>query len=540
MSQNSEMKISFHIWTALCLLCIVSMSIFYMKIVFAPDAVQVQYIPDDGYYYLVLARNFSNLGSWTFDSGETVTSGFHPLLAYILATVYEALQPTNEMFVRYGLMACISITLFLVLFLLFIGLRLRNTYYMISLSLLISSAKFIYNSVSIMEWPLVILFSSFYCIQFYRCTIYGRYSRGAIGALFLLGLLGSLSRSDFGLIAASFFVTTTAVRLMGYGKRGLLLSFAGLSGSTIGVLCVFAHNYFFSGELLQSSAKIKAHWASVVPPNGYEIIMQQIRSMFIGGDISVRLSAPIIGLIVLVKLYHSIRKEEYIFYRMKMSTEMDNILMLASATSCVFGYILFYGMNCGGIQSWYTANFVAPIFVIVFICSHYMDSLLGRRFTVILLSSIVIFIAVYNVTSLSDPNKMIHPMPYQRIMLTAGKYLAEVSLDGKIGSWNAGIIGYYQGGKVINLDGLVNNDVYPYIVTDRLPIYIVEKDIRYIIDFKRMIINKTVRMRRGYDDDQFLNSLKAIKVFDNAEEGSWRNMTLYRRGDTITGQIPSG
>ncbi|HLO15977.1 MAG TPA: hypothetical protein VK206_14185 [Anaerolineales bacterium] len=41
-------------------------------------------------------------------------------------------------------------------------------------------------------------------------------------------------------------------------------------------------------------------------------------------------------------------------------------------------------------------------------------------------------------------------------MLEARKYLHNHSLDGRIGAWHPGIIGDYQGGTVINFDGLVN------------------------------------------------------------------------------------
>jgi len=47
---------------------------------------QVIRIPDDAFYYLVLARNFAESGSWTFDHMST-TSGFHPLHAFYLALV---------------------------------------------------------------------------------------------------------------------------------------------------------------------------------------------------------------------------------------------------------------------------------------------------------------------------------------------------------------------------------------------------------------------------------------------------------------------
>jgi len=61
-------------------------------IISLPDAARVQYTPDDGYYYLTLARNFAGSGSWTFD-GRNPTSGFHPAWAYLLVGLYRGGQP---------------------------------------------------------------------------------------------------------------------------------------------------------------------------------------------------------------------------------------------------------------------------------------------------------------------------------------------------------------------------------------------------------------------------------------------------------------
>src|SRR6188768_3206039 len=48
------------------------------------DATLVTMIPDDAFYYLVLARNFVSLGNWSFD-GTAPATGFHLLWAYVLA-----------------------------------------------------------------------------------------------------------------------------------------------------------------------------------------------------------------------------------------------------------------------------------------------------------------------------------------------------------------------------------------------------------------------------------------------------------------------
>ena len=56
---------------------------FGTQVALAPEETQVQYLPDDAFYYLVLADNRDALGSWTFDDGTTLTSGFHPLFALL-------------------------------------------------------------------------------------------------------------------------------------------------------------------------------------------------------------------------------------------------------------------------------------------------------------------------------------------------------------------------------------------------------------------------------------------------------------------------
>src|SRR5512147_2987135 len=95
------------LWLAAALLAITNIIIFDAIVVSSPDTLQVTYTPDDAYYYLSLARNFVNYHTWTFDSGVSRTSGFHPMLAYILVLLYALLQPGTDGFVRIGLLVSI-------------------------------------------------------------------------------------------------------------------------------------------------------------------------------------------------------------------------------------------------------------------------------------------------------------------------------------------------------------------------------------------------------------------------------------------------
>ena len=116
--------------------------------------------------------------------------------------------------------------------------------------------------------------------------------------------------------------------------------------------------------------------------------------------------------------------------------------------------------------------------------------------------------------------------PHQQFTLEAGKYLHDHPVNGKLAAWNAGIVGYYQGGNVVNIDGLVNNEIYPYILSNTLPAYLDSKNITYIIDSQSML-DETFRLRGGYDDPAFIQRLVPIKLFDQGGF-DWQPLTLYR------------
>ncbi len=54
-----------------------------------------------------------------------------------------------------------------------------------------------------------------------------------------------------------------------------------------------------------------------------------------------------------------------------------------------------------------------------------------------------------------------------------------------------------------------------------------QNDIKYIIDTSNMIEEQYYRSRGGYDDEQFLNALYPVKVFDKGEY-FWKYLTLYQ------------
>jgi hypothetical protein len=521
-------------WSIGILLAVVNLAVFDFAILFAPEVLQVQFIPDDGYYYLTLARNFIRFGQWTFDGGISLTSGFHLILAYILAGFYKLLQPTLENFVHIGLVFSVLITVITVLIAGWLGRRERDVFFFIVLTLVIGSRSFLLNSISITEWPLVILIAGLYCAFFY----WGNAHAGKQAIPFALGLLGSLARSDFGLLPLSFLLSTLVIAWRRRIKFPLRSASSGLIGAVLGVGLILLHNYITTGDFVQSSALMKSYWAQFGSQRVYNastlgLDVLGINLGFAGFEQSIFLVGVffISGALTLIILAKKTGQNKLPFSVFKIDLqcpEQDQILIL-SAALCLAGYSIFY-INNGATQNWYTANLTWPVFILFVAAARYLDQriLQHHHFTTIWLSIFTIVSLGVQLLSLYPLGAQTAPWPHQQFNLEAGRYLAQNPLDAYVGSWNAGVMGYYLDGTgLVNIDGLVNNDIYPYAVSNSLPSYLRLKNIQYILDFEN-VFQPPFPMRGGYDDDNFLSQLVLLKAFDGGQFVEFKYLKLYR------------
>jgi hypothetical protein len=75
--------------------------------------------------------------------------------------------------------------------------------------------------------------------------------------------------------------------------------------------------------------------------------------------------------------------------------------------------------------------------------------------------------------------------------------------DAIVGSWNAGVLGYYAAQRVTNLDGLINNfELLPYLRDRNVGAYIAKNNIEYLSDmepmFTAMGIHDQLQLREVY------------------------------------------
>lgn len=533
---KNEMSSAFWLlfWRGVSLLAILHLALFDLLILAAPELIQAQYTPDDGYYYLALARNFIRFGEWTFDGGVSLTSGFHLMQAYLLAALYKFVQPGAEDFVHLGLGVSALVTMVAVLFAWRTCLRKSEPLFLIVFTILITAKSFLFNSVSITEWSLVVLIAGFYCAYFSD----ERRDAGKIPVPFALGLLGSLARSDFGLLPLSIFVAALFVTRRIERTSLTREAFAGLIGASLGLGIVFIHNFITTGAFLQSSALMKSYWSQFAAQKFYSAasLGPQILGMDLGfADFersifllfALMISGPAL-LVLFAKISGQNTLPPSLFKLDPHRPISERILTLASAI-CLAGYTVLYASS-GVVQNWYTGNLTLPVFILVLAGARYLERRIFReyQFATIWLSLFALVSLGVQIPSLYPPGGGTSPWPHQQFMLEAGRYLAQNPTDGFVGSWNSGIPGYYQGGTgVVNIDGLVNNDIYPYVRADNLPAYLREKNIRYILDYENMFLPPFPE-RGGYDDAEFLGRLTPVREFGRGEFIEFKFLRLYR------------
>jgi hypothetical protein len=226
-------------------------------------------MPDDAFYYLQLAKNFSLYGKWTFD-GETTTTGFHPLWAYLLTVFFSggsSLFEFRTIFLIIGIFSSLLISLSIYIILIINENIFDKRSALISISPFLSYPALM-QSTSLMEAPLVIFIAAI-LVYF---IISDSTDRIKLLSLLLIGICGSLARSDFIVFLGLFCLSLLGLSLFNQNfykinKLKILKAITSLSGSIIGLGLLMLNNFAISGKLSQGSAEIKYFWSHVTGHN---------------------------------------------------------------------------------------------------------------------------------------------------------------------------------------------------------------------------------------------------------------------------------
>jgi hypothetical protein len=324
--------------------------------------------------------------------------------------------------------------------------------------------------------------------------------------------LGSLSRTDYGLLPFMLLLSTTMLGrfLKTHWQRRCLLVFL---GSVIGLLIATAHNYLVSGHFTQMSAQIKLSWSAAV---GHSIV-PPLRLLFetafpVSGS-SEFMKTTLLEVVLVIAVIFIIRFGWMLRSRTELRAWMPAIAVMLGCALTITGYVVLYRHNSQGLQRWYAANMIAPVAILL---AGALAILVSKP--LVLVPSSVLVLAAYFYFGVMGA--LTTWFAHQPGMLHAAQHLkARSDPQARYGSWNAGIIGFFSEIRVINIDGVVNDEIYDYMKNNELFDYLVKNDIRYLVDYDEMIRNPEYRSRGGYLDGRFDRCVRPLQAIDGGAPG---------------------
>jgi hypothetical protein len=492
----------------------------YLRLIFMPLSTKITFLADDGFYYLVLARNFAQSYQWSFDHGISFTSGFHLLFGYLLVFLYK-IFPGQLQFIQAALVA--ELISFMASFFIIAkaAMRFQSPIILLAFSLLAVASSSWSAWTSLVEWPFVILFASlfYYC---YRFTI------NINPVLFLfIGIFGSFARSDFGLMPFCIFISAFVFYKAHKNRLLLLQSGMTLLGSVLGVIAVIIHSLISTGQIVQGSALMKTFWTEVGGKN-IEPIVRLVTSI-LPGNLAVdhqllhTTSLIIFALFGFTGLVLAFKQS--ILY-LKVAHEQNkilNIILLTGSITTIIAYLIFYMFNSMGIAYWYTANFFVPLTVIIAFIFFQLNK--QKLLTSVFYLACTLLIAFQLGVIFKSPHGL---YTWHNAIMQAANYISEHYPKARIGCWSAGIPGYFAGENVfiINVDGLMNNDIYTHAKKGAFLDYLKSRKITYIADWPKQI--PSCARLSGYMGNDFEKHLTPIKTFpDECPQEFFTTYTIY-------------
>ena len=380
--------------------------------------------------------------------------------------------------------------------------------------LLVSTgSNFVTQSTNVMEWHWVVLFAAL--------TVYA-IVEGRAWLCFGAALAGAWARSDSPFLVVAAVGAAAFVAYRTHDRRLLRHSLYALAGAVAGFVLLCAHNYAIAHELIQSSAIIKAFWGKTV---GYQLRF--------GVEVAAIAAAP--GSLLIEVGGHSIYAVAALhlllagvllallrWFPPASQTEPaarapegapERMFLLALGVLATVGYSVVYAKSSVAIMTWYTANFVVPVALLY---ASALRPVRWRHAFPVLFASLLLL----GVIGLRNADRA--QLPTFDYELDAAEHLRNHPTEGHVGGWNVGILNYFEGGDVVNIDGLTNNDVVPYILSDKLHCYLLANDVRHVFDWQAMVACKGDHCPNypalgGYTSGVFQKSLKPEYVVPGTE-----------------------
>lgn len=478
--------------------------------VFGSEANLLACLKDDGYYYLTIARNIATGHGATFDRLGP-TNGFHPLWASLLTPlfVFEAASPYTPIRAMIGLALLVHLGA---------ALAVRSAARRLAGAPAGDLAGLLYAgnplalwlTVSGMESPLVALCVALLAgesIRWQRSDTAP--DRAAVLRLGLFGGLCALARTELALLTA-FVLVQILLLLPRTALRARLRAAGGAVMVALGVMAPWLiWNLVRFGTIVQVSPRAHNLVAAAMSETGgghdpqpWALGLRLLAVQRLSWD--ERLPGPVLlvdallltGLGVLIWWLWSVAAS-----RTSRVEGGARLLWLAAPLLYAAGFIGASFVLLGHLRSWYAAGPLAVAAVAVAVPLRWALERHPPARRPRAASRVVA--AAYGLGMLALGPVFVREILYESSQRNcwheAAEYVGRATApQDRVASFNSGTFGYLAPRQVINLDCVVNNRALPYLAARRLPEFLAENRIRYIIDDPQYV-RRYLRLFAGID-----------------------------------------
>lgn len=486
-------------------------------------------LSDDSFYYFQIARNAAAGKGITFD-GAVPANGFHPLWLMLLIPLNlifgaSLTGPIHAALVLEGLL---DVGAGALIFLLVSRLTDNRAAGVLGAGVYLLNPSVIFHAVNGLETGLTLFLFAFYFWFYLTIILEDRLTSGNIVLLGLFSGIFMLARTD-----NIILVTIVYIHLLFFRKAikrpGVIAASGAVCAAVIAPWVIWNLSTF--GTIQQSSGgaysiitRGNLHASGVT---NFQIFLTSLSNTIrlflwtIPSDVFAW--GGLMGILVGLMIGVAQRDDE-------RARRTWKAVRLACVPLVAFvALALVHSLIRGTLKSWYfiPAATVASIFAGV-LCGPYDFAAFFRtgrgRAAAAFLA--VVVLGGYLLNGATGWKKGMYPWQIEQVMAADW---AKKNLDDSvwIGSFNAGIVGYLSQRKVVNLDGLVNNSVVPYLKQRRLWDYIRKRNISYLIDSDYSIL-KDYRDFYGADWDPREHLIRVAVIDDSTVSWAGAPVAVYR------------
>jgi len=473
------------LWLALVVALAVRLMIAWLPV----QELIMRFNADDAYYYLTIARNVVAGRGVSFD-GIALTNGFHPLYLLLLLPLFWATSSAVELNVHLALSLLAICNVLTALPLYTTVKRLWHQE-----AALIAAIAWLLNPW-VMAITLMGVESALYVLlmAWTLCVYMEWRSEHKISRLIAAGVLAGLTilaRTDGIFLAVALAIDLLSAR---YGNekggwRALMIfgSFAGIV-----FLPWLLWNWLTFGTVAQTSGMAILYAQYEMPPTVL-LVFSSIQ-MFLLTLILLMFQGSIIVLALLITAI-VLHKEKALSRGMDGERAFGRVLVIYAVL-----WFTFYAVYFRHRQLWYFLPMVFIATLSIGKVYRIWQVLLPRAFGQ-LRFAVLVFYGVTFVLSLWfwESNRLAFYSAQANGYIIAQWVSANTEPQARIGTWNAGVVGYLSTRTIVNLDGVVNNELYRYVSERRarfhlrdLRDYIIRQRISYVTDYEGLCDEATV------------------------------------------------